>query len=133
MNGSWSGFADDLFIRDKISDRTVDTKGHYLDQCAISGRHTGGGSIQAISQQIGDCARHPPIMEAKRAHGALTIREDSVQSQTPGRQIRLQWEQQSRHRVQTAGDGGELVGIARVQVRSVTLKAQTLDFVCLEL
>ena len=49
-----------------------------------------------------------------------TVLEDSGQRQTPQRQIRCQWEQQSRNRMQIAGDGGELVGTARVLVCAVT-------------
>ena len=60
-------------------------KRHYLEQQSIAGRQIGGGSIQAKSQQPGDCDQHPTIPRAKAAHRAGPFREDSGQKQPPWR------------------------------------------------
>ena len=46
MDGSWSGFADDLFIKDELPDHTAESaKDIIIEQRSVTGRNGGRGQV----------------------------------------------------------------------------------------
>ena len=46
MDGSWSGFADDLFIKDELPDHTAESaKDIIIEQRSVTGRNAGRGQV----------------------------------------------------------------------------------------
>ena len=98
-DGSWSGFADDLFIKDVLPD------------------HTAHSAKDAILNNAASLDNTVVKDRYKQNLRKLEI----VPSKTPRRQICFQREQQSGNRVQTTDDGGT----AGLLVRTIATESQT--------
>ena len=74
MDGSWSGFADDLFIKDEPPDHTAESAKYVILNNA---EHVGRRPAQAKLLLMGDRAEHPQTWGAKTAHFTGPVSKDS--------------------------------------------------------
>ena len=128
MDGSRSGFADDLFIKGELPDHTAESAKDIILNNASSLDET--LAEDRYKQNLRTLEIVPSIRrygEQRRLTSLVPFGKIVVQGQASRRPILLQWEQQNGNRVQTAGNGGELVGAARVLVRTFTMEPQTFD------
>ena len=106
MDGSWSGFADDLFIKDEIPDHTAESANNApsLDETLAEDRY---------KQNLRKLEIVPSIRrygEQRRLTSLVPFGKILGRGLASRRQIFIQREQQNGNRVQAEGDYGELVG-----------------------
>ena len=120
VDGPWSGFADDLVIKDELPDHTAESAKDIIVSNAASVDET------LAEDRYKQNLRKLEIVPSIRRYG------EQKTTQIAGSIWKDPWplfprEQQSGNRVQIAGDGGELVGAARVLVCTFTMDPQTFD------
>ena len=119
VDGSWSGFADDLFIKDEIADHTAETaKDIILDETLAEDRY---------KQNLRKLEIVPSIRRYGE-QGRLTSGKILGRAEASRREKFIQREQQNGNRLQAESDDGELDGTTRVLVRTFAMERQTIDF-----
>ena len=112
MDGSWSGFADVLSIKDEVPDHTAEpVKDIILSNAASLDKTLAEDKYKQNLRKLEIVPNIRRYGDQRRLTSLVPLGRILIKAKHLGRPLRLQREQQSGNRMQLAGDGGALVGL----------------------